>query len=254
MIDSHAHLDDDRLNVYEIVSTMKASGLEKIITIGTKPEDLYKAVEIARENKNVYACIAIHPYYADIYDEKVEKNIIDFAKDEKVVGIGEFGLDYHDYPGLPPKDVQMDVMEKQIKLAYSLKLPFSLHIRDAHGDALAILKKCKDYLKYSGIVHCFSGSKEIANEYIKLGLYISFSGSITYKKSYEEIIKSVPLDRMLFETDSPYLAPQGLRGQINEPKNTVITAKFVADTLDIDYKKLEAIERENIYRLFTKMK
>ncbi len=254
MIDSHAHLDDERLNVDDIVLSMKNDSLSKIITIGTKRDDIAIAANIASNYKDVYCCIGIHPYYADSYDDEIEKTIEKLAKNPKVVGIGEFGLDYHDYPGLPPRDVQKLVMEKQIKLAYKLKLPFSLHIRDAHGDAIEVLKKCKDYLTYSGVVHCFTGSKEVASEYLKLGLYISFSGSITYKKTYEEIIKAVPVNRMLFETDSPYLSPTPLRGTINEPKNTILTLKFVADTLDIDYKYLEKIEEENVLKLFSKIK
>lgn len=254
MIDTHCHLDDAKLDAKSIIETMKIDGLEKIITIGTSVTDIENVVNIAENNSDVYACIAIHPYYADSLTGDVEEKMAKLSKSSKVVGIGEFGLDYHDYPGAPSRDEQRRAFVSQIKLADKLSLPICLHIRDAHGDALEILKENSKYINNSGIIHCFSGSPEVAREYVKLGFYISFSGSITYKKSYEEIIKAVPLNRMLFETDSPYLAPQGLRGTINVPKNTIITAEFVADKLGLSYSEIEKIERENVLRLFKKIK
>lgn len=252
MIDTHAHLNDEKLNAKKIIDEMHTDGLSKIITIGASPDDFDDAILIASKHSDVYACIGVHPYYADVLDDSLLKRMKELALGDKVVGIGEFGLDFH--VDTPTRDVQKIAFEKQIRLAYEAKLPMCLHIRDAHGEALDILKKNIKFTKYGVIIHCFSGSREMAVEYVRLGFYISFSGSITYKKSNSEIVKAVPKDRILFETDAPYLSPQPLRGSVNEPKNTIITAKIVADLRGESFESLEQASDENVKRLFSKMK
>lgn len=252
MIDTHAHLNDEKLDATRIIGEMHTDGLSRIITIGASSDDFDETIKIALNNPDVYACIGVHPYYADTLSDALIERMKKLAREDKVVGIGEFGLDYH--VDQPSREVQRSAFERQIRLAYETKLPMCLHIRDAHGDALEILKQNKDFTKYGVIIHCFSGSKEMAEEYVRLGFYISFSGSITYKKTNVEILRVVPRDRILFETDAPYLSPQPLRGTVNEPKNTLVTAKIVAELLGERFEDLEKSADENTRRIFSKMK
>ncbi|MBQ7308305.1 MAG: TatD family hydrolase [Clostridia bacterium] len=172
-----------------------------------------------------------------------------------MVAIGEIGLDYY-YKDNPPRETQIEVFEKQIILADKLGLPLVIHIREAFKDAIDILTKHKDKLKCSGVVHCYSGSIETAKILLDLGLYISFNGVITFKnaKKNVEVLKTIPLDRILVETDAPYLSPEPFRGKLNEPKNVNLVVDKISEILQVDRQELVKIFNANAMRLFKKLK
>lgn len=252
LIDSHAHLDLDSVKKDDVISNMDKDGLLNIITIGTDVKRSQIALNIAKENDRVYAVVGFHPDFAHEYT-KEDLNILEkMLTDKKVVGVGEIGLDYHDLVIYKEKQKQMFV--DQIMLADKYDLPLVLHIRDATGDAIKILLEYKKYIRNGGVAHCFSGSLETAKILINLGFYISFSGRITFKNVDREILKDIPIDRIIVETDSPFLSPEPVRGTVNVPKNVNYTAKRIADFLDINLEKFCQITVDNTKRVFKKIK
>ncbi len=251
MIDTHAHLDmiKNEEDVKESVGN-----LDYIITIGCDKEEIYKAIELSKKYENVYASIGFHPYdVKDIKEEDIETLKELTLENEKVIAIGECGLDY--YRDITPKDIQHKFFEKQIKLAKELNLPLIVHSRSANDDTVKILEKYAPY-PASGIIHCFGGDIPMMEACVDMGFYISFAGNVTYPKAdnLREVLKKVPLERLLLETDSPFLSPQKKRGKPNKPSNIFYTLEFVADFLGIDKEELEKITDENALRLFKKIK
>lgn len=178
------------------------------------------------------------------------QRLADWSKEEKVVAIGEIGLDY--YYDLSPRETQMTVCEAQMELAWELSLPVAYHIRDAHQNMLDIMKRHKKHLT-GGIIHCFSGSWEIAKEYLKLGYFISFAGPVTFKKApkLQEAAVNVPLDRILIETDSPYLSPEPVRGRRNEPTNVRYVAEKIAALREIPLEAFAQITMQNALNAYS---
>ncbi len=251
MIDTHAHLDMIK-NEEDVKESVE--NLDYIITIGCDKEEIYKAVELSKKYDNVYASIGFHPYdVKDIKEEDIETLKKLALENEKVVAIGECGLDY--YRDITPKDIQHKFFEKQIKLAKELNLPLIVHSRSANDDTVKILEKYAPY-SASGIIHCFGGDIPMMEACVDMGFYISFAGNVTYPKAdnLRKVLKKVPLDRLLLETDSPFLSPQKKRGKPNKPSNIFYTLEFVADFLGIDKEELEKITDENALRLFKKIK
>ena len=251
MIDTHAHLDMIK-NEEDVKESVE--NLDYIITIGCDKEEIYKAVELSKKYDNVYASIGFHPYdVKDIKEEDIETLKKLAIENEKVVAIGECGLDY--YRDITPKDIQHKFFEKQIKLAKELNLPLIVHSRSANDDTVKILEKYAPY-SASGIIHCFGGDIPMMEACVDMGFYISFAGNVTYPKAdnLRKVLKKVPLDRLLLETDSPFLSPQKKRGKPNKPSNIFYTLEFVADFLGIDKEELEKITDENALRLFKKIK
>ena len=251
MIDTHAHLDMIK-NEEDVKESVE--NLDYIITIGCDKEEIYKAVELSKKYDNVYASIGFHPYdVKDIKEEDIETLKKLAIENEKVVAIGECGLDY--YRDITPKDIQHKFFEKQIKLAKELNLPLIVHSRSANDDTVKILEKYAPY-SASGIIHCFGGDVPMMEACVDMGFYISFAGNVTYPKAdnLRKVLKKVPLDRLLLETDSPFLSPQKKRGKPNKPSNIFYTLEFVADFLGIDKEELEKITDENALRLFKKIK
>ncbi len=251
MIDTHAHLDmiKNPADVEESVNKLKY-----IITIGCDKEEIFKAIEFSKKYDNVYASIGYHPYDIDGLTDEDIKLLERLAKEnEKVVGIGECGLDY--YRDITPKDLQKEFFEKQIKLAKKLNLPLIVHSRSANEDTVEILKKYAPY-PASGIIHCFGGDIPMMEECVNMGFYISFAGNVTYPKAenLREVLKKVPLERLLLETDSPFLAPQKKRGKPNKPSYIFYTLEYVANLLKISPEELEKIVEENALKLFNKIK
>ncbi len=249
MIDTHAHLDMLKTKQDLIESIEK---LDYIITIGCDIEEIYKAVDIANRYDNVFASVGFHPY--DVKDLDIEK--VEILKElalnnKKVVGIGETGLDY--YRDITPKEKQWKFFEKQIELAKELNLPLIVHSRSANEDTVRILENYAPF-KASGIIHCFGGDMDMMERCVDLGFYISFAGNITYPKAnnLREVLKKTPLDRLLLETDSPFLSPQKRRGKPNKPSNIFYTLEYVADFLGMEKEELEKITDENVKRLFKK--
>lgn len=252
-IDTHAHLDDEKYdNIENIIKSAKENSVDIIFCSAYDLKSSKQAFEISQKFENVYCTIGIHPHNAKDYTLEFEQFARKVANNKKVLSIGEIGLDY--FYDLSDREVQKQVFEKQIKLADELNLPITIHTRLATEDTLNILKANKEYLKNGGIIHCFGGSIETANEYFKLGFCLSVGGSITFKNANKlrEVIKNIPLDKICLETDCPYLAPVPLRGSINEPKNIKIIAKMLADIKEMDIKEVEEITT-NVAKKFYKM-
>jgi TatD DNase family protein len=224
--------------------------LDYIITIGCDKEEIPKAVKISEIFDNVYASVGYHPYDVNGITEQdleeIKRVVID---NEKVIAVGETGLDY--YRDYTPVDVQKEFFERQIQIAKELNVPLIVHSREANEDTMDILEKFTPFPS-SGIIHCFGGDRKMMERAVDIGFYISFAGNITYPKAdgLRDVLKHTPLDRLLLETDSPFLSPQKKRGKPNKPSNIFYTLEFVADFLGIDKKELEKITDVNALRLF----
>ena len=252
LIDTHAHLIYDNIKTEEIIKNMQKDGLEKIITIGTDVDDSVKSLELANINKNIFCMVGIHPEYADKVTQK-DLDVIDkLAENKKVVGIGEIGLDYHYTQENIEK--QKDVFIKQILIAHKHNLPICIHSRDAGEDTYNILLENKQYLKNGGVMHCYCYDEKYVKKFIELGLYISFAGNFTYKKYPVDVVKSIPKERILVETDAPFLTPVPYRGQKNQSKLVYYTAQKIADVLETDLNEFSKQTIKNTYNLFKRMK
>lgn len=246
MIDTHAHLlcleKQD-----EIINNMKDDKMDYIVNIGTTVEDSRQGVELAKKHDNVYTTVGIYPEYSDDVSEDDLLVIEKLASEKKVVAIGEIGLDYHNKFN---KESQRKILIRQLEIADKLELPFCLHCRMAVEDLYNILSENKHLINHSGLMHCYSEGSEWFHKFLDLGLYLSFSGNITYKKSDRSFLKDIPLDRILVETDSPYLSPEPLRGTINEPKNVQYIIDRIAYEIGISSDKLSKITTENAKRFY----
>lgn len=246
MIDTHAHLlcleKQD-----EIINNMKDDKMDYIVNIGTTVEDSRQGVELAKKHDNVYTTVGIYPEYSDDMSEDDLLVIEKLASEKKVVAIGEIGLDYHNKFN---KESQRKILIRQLEIADKLELPFCLHCRMAVEDLYNILSENKHLINHSGLMHCYSEGSEWFQKFLDLGLYLSFSGNITYKKSDRSFLKDIPLDRILVETDSPYLSPEPLRGTINEPKNVQYIIDRIAYEIGISSDKLSKITTENAKRFY----
>jgi len=244
LFDSHAHIDDKRFNDdrEEMIARALAGGVSGIINPGADMFSSARAVDLAERYPGV------HPHDAkDVLEEDYAK-LAAWAGGTKVVAIGEIGLDYH--YDFSPREVQQTVFVRQLDLAKQLDMPVILHDREAHADILATVKKEGQGL--TGVFHCFSGSVEMLREVLKLGFYISVAGPVTFNNAHKlaDVIREVPLERLLVETDSPYLTPQPHRGKRNEPAHVRLVAEKVALLRDMELEALAAATTENVKRLF----
>jgi TatD DNase family protein len=255
LIDVHAHLNDKTLitRIEEIIQDAKNCGIEKIICVSDSLNSSKAILEIAKKYENIYASLGVHPSVLDSFNEEFVDLVIKNSTNEKVVAIGEIGLDYHFEPF--DKNQQMQVFTKQLELANQIKLPVQIHCRDAMKDMLKILNSNKQLLKQGGIVHCFSGNLNDLNQIQELGLKISLGGVVTFKnsKDLQNLIKDIPLEMIMFETDCPYLTPHPYRGKINEPKYMALNAKKVAELKNIPYKEMFEISTNNCLDVFKKI-
>lgn len=257
LTDSHCHLTDERIVPFaeEIISSMADDGLENLITVGYDKESSLGGLAVAESHDRVYCTLGVHPHDADKADEATYDLFRTLARTrEKVVGIGEIGLDY--YYDLSPREVQKKVFAEQLQLAYECCLPVCLHVRDAYGDALEVLKENERFLSYGVLLHCYSGSAEMVKEFLRFDAYFSFGGAITFKNAHRnlEALAAVPRDRLLLETDCPYMTPVPFRGQVNFPKYVAIVRDKVAATLGTSAEEIELITTKNTKRLFKRMK
>ncbi len=246
LFDSHCHVDDPKFDAdrEDVLARMAEHGVTRYAVIGSDMASSEHAMHYAQAHEGCYAAVGIHPHEAKTYREGDLDTLARWVRQERVQAIGEIGLDY--YYDLSPREVQMDVCEKQMQLAYRLDVPVAYHIRDAHQDMINLMKRQKGNLS-GGIIHCFSGSWEIAKEYLKMGYYISFAGPVTFKKAprLQEAAMNVPLNRLLIETDSPYLAPEPVRGRRNEPANVRHVAEKIAALRGIPCEELCAATTQN---------
>jgi TatD DNase family protein len=255
LIDSHCHLDfkDFADEIEAVVARAETAGVERMITISTRVAHGDRLVALAERFRPVFFSIGTHPHQAAEEPETDVAAIRAFARHPKCVAIGEAGLDYHyDYA---PRDVAAKVFRAQIAAARDLGLPLVIHSRDADEDMAAILTDEMGKGPFAAVLHCFTSGSALAETGLALGLYISFSGVLTFKNSQNlrEIARAAPLDRVLVETDAPYLAPVPHRGKRNEPAFVVETARMLADVKGLDEPVIADATRENTLRLFAKM-
>lgn len=253
LFDSHCHVDEEKFDTdrEDVLMRMAEAGVTRYAVIGSDMATSRHAADFAAAHPQCYAAVGIHPHEAKGFVLEDLQTLKKWTQEEKVVAIGEIGLDY--YYDLSPREVQLDVCRQQMELAWELSLPVAYHVRDAHQDMLDLMKQHRTHLT-GGIIHCFSGSWEIAKEYLKLGYYISFAGPVTFKKApkLQEAAVNVPLDRLLIETDSPYLAPEPVRGRRNEPTNVRYVAEKIAALRGISLEELAQATTSNamaVYRI-----
>lgn len=255
IIDSHCHLSDERLRPRqeEIISSLRENGLESVFEVGWDLQSSKDAVALSKKYSEVYAIVGTHPHDAKNFDEESKAFYREVASDKKVLAIGEIGLDY--YYDLSPREEQKRVFEEQIVLADEAGLPVVLHIRDAYKDALDILNANKDRLNHGILMHCYSSSAEMLREFNKLDCYYALGGAITFKNAKkDDVIKAIPEDRLLVETDSPYMTPVPYRGRPNVPYYVNLVVDKIAEVKNVDRSAIERSTYQNTFRLFTKYK
>lgn len=254
-IDTHAHLDFDQFAGEEDVVLKRAAqaGITRLINVGTTLERSRRSVELAQQYTTVWAAVGIHPHDAGDIDEVACKELAKMSVNPKVVAIGEIGLDFH-YQDGPGQTVQLKAFARQAAVAAAAKLPIIVHSRDAEEATVAALQEVVQVLPDNrpGVVHCFTGSAEFARKVLDLGFFISFTAPITYPKNeaLREVVKSVPLDRMMLETDCPFLPPPDKRGQRNEPAFLIGTARQVAELHGVSLEEVAEQTTANAERLF----
>lgn len=252
LFDTHCHLNDEAFaeDIEEVIAHAREHGVTSMNVVGCDWETSMQAVEIAEKYEGIYAIVGVHPNDADTYCDELEAALGEWAKHEKVVAIGEIGLDYH-YDDNPSKDVQEIVFRRQIRLAREAGLPIAIHSRDAMEDTCRILREERREGDYRGIFHCFSGSYEQALICLKMGFYISVGGPLTFpnSKKLPNIVSKIPIDRLLIETDSPYLAPQPRRGKRNEPAFVRFVAEHIAELRGMTVEEVAEITTTNALRL-----
>ncbi len=255
LVDSHCHLDfpDFAAEVDDVVARAQAAGVGLMVTISTKVSEFDKILAIAERFPNVYCSVGIHPHEAASEPETDTATLVKLAAHPKVVGIGETGLDY--YYEHSPREPQMRCFLAHIAAARETGLPLIVHTRDADEDTAAVLTQEMGKGAFPGLLHCFTSSPALAAKALDLGFYISMSGILTFKSAAElqETARGIPLDRLLVETDSPYLAPIPKRGKRNEPSFVVHTAAKLAELKDVSVDTLARTTSENFLRLFSRV-
>ncbi len=248
-IDSHCHLEKEYYpDIDEVISTSKDLNVNLFITAGTNAKTNKEAMDCAHNHEEVYACVGVHPEYQDGYTDEDIEILKEYIKDDKVVAIGEIGLDYH-YEGFD-KNKQITLLEKQLKLAEEYNFPVVIHSRDATEDTITTLKK----YNVKGVIHSFSGSKETAQIYIKMGYKLGINGVVTFKNAHiKEVIKDLGIENFVLETDSPYLTPVPFRGTQNIPGNIKYIVDFLSEYLGLSSEEIANITTKNTHRIFDKL-
>lgn len=250
LIDTHSHINMiENLSIEEILKNAAENNVKKIIVPAAEANDIEVVFELSQKYENVYCYLGIHPSEAKDWNDNIEEKIRSLAKSPKVVGIGEIGLDY--YWDKSFVDLQKDVFIKQIEIANELNLPVNVHDREAHKDTFDILKEHNKNSKV--IMHCFSGSPEFANECIKEGWFIALGGVVTFKnaKKMKEVASIIPLDKLLLETDAPYLTPVPHRGEENQPAYVKFVAEEIAGLRGITFEEVAQITTQNAEKILS---
>lgn len=250
IFETHCHLDDRRFDPdrSQVIERLRAKRIVKLLNVGYDLPSSRRCLELAKLYPEIVAAVGIHPHDAVGVTEEHWQELQELAQSNSVVALGEIGLDY--YRDLSPRKVQQQVFERQLQLANQLGLPVIIHTRDAHRDVMDRLHQFKP--DKGGVLHCFSGSWETAKQALNLGFYISFAGPVTYKNAVnlQEVAAKIPLDRLLVETDCPYLSPEPLRGKRNEPANIELVIDKLAQIRGIDAHGLADITAQNGAKLF----
>lgn len=255
-VDSHAHIDGAEFDADrdEVIQRARDAGLSAILNVVSGEPDsgsFERAVDLAEKHADVYAAIGVHPHDARLFDDKAEKRISDLvAQSPRVIAWGEIGLDFH-YDN-SPREVQLKAFRRQLQLARAARLPIIVHTREAEDETAEILKAEWGGVGLAGVMHCFSGSLQLARQAIELGLSISFSGIITFKKADDlrAVAREVPDERLLIETDCPFLAPVPYRGKRNEPAYVVEVARCLAELRESTLEEIAQVTSANFAKLF----
>ncbi|GGF64380.1 TatD-related deoxyribonuclease [Terasakiella brassicae] len=256
LVDSHCHLDfpEFQEDFEAVLARAEETGVKTMMTICTHVTKFDQVHAIAKAHDNIFCTVGIHPHNADSEPEVTVDQLVQWASDPKVVGFGETGLDY--FYEHSPREIQQRQFRTHIEAARKLDLPVIVHTRDAEEDTLAIIEEEYNKAPFRGLIHCFSASDAFAQRVVSMGFYISISGIVTFKKAEElrEAIKNVPVDRLLVETDAPYLAPIPKRGKRNEPAYTAFTAAKVAEIKGLSEEEFAKQSTDNYFTLFSKAK
>ena len=255
-VDSHAHIDGEEFDAdrAEVVARARALGVRAILNVGTGDPhggNFERAVSVAEEYEGVYAAAGVHPHDARLYDDAAERRLLDvLGSSERVVALGEIGLDFH-YDN-SPREAQREVFARQLRLAAEASLPVIIHSREADEETVEILRAEYANASRGGVMHCFGGGPKMAEEVLALGFHVSFAGNVTFKKAdaLREVARAVPLERLLVETDCPFLSPVPFRGRRNEPAHVVETARSLAELRGATPEELGRATSENFYQLF----
>lgn len=251
LFDTHAHLDDRKYDKdrRQMLKRAQDKGIQYIVNVGYDLPSSQRSIGLAEEYPYVYAAVGIHPHDASEADDEVFHKLKDLVRHPRVVAVGEMGLDY--FRDLSPRDIQQQVFRKQLGLAKEMGKPVIIHDRDAHGDIMKILKE-EQASQTGGILHCFSGSWEMAQECLEMGFYISIAGPVTFHNARKltEIAARVPLNRLLIETDAPYLTPEPFRGQRNESAHVYYVAEKIAELRKISLADLAEATTRNGLEVF----
>ncbi|MGE4282557.1 MAG: TatD family hydrolase [Clostridia bacterium] len=249
--DSHAHYDDERFNEdrASVLRQMKDAKVDWILNAGADVASSQRSVQLTQDYDFIYASVGVHPHDTGEMDEKEIRSLEDLAGNDKVVAIGEIGLDY--YYDHSPREIQKYWFRRQMQLAKRLRLPVIIHNRDAHADTMEIITS-EDISSLGGVLHCFSGSWEMAKRLIEMGVYISFAGPVTFKNAIKsvEVVKNMPMDKILIETDSPYLTPVPYRGKRNDSTYIKYIAEHIANIRGITVEEVAERTMDNTKRLF----
>ncbi|NLY89048.1 MAG: TatD family hydrolase [Firmicutes bacterium] len=248
--DTHCHLNDDAYHddLEEVIGRARQQGVGYILVPGYDLPSSVRAVELARQYEGVFAAVGVHPHDAVTYNPEVEKELRRLLAEEKVVAVGEIGLDYH--YNHSPRERQQEIFRRQLALAEAADLPVIIHNRESHNDLFRLLQAAGE--NHRGVLHAYSGSKEMLRDFLALGLYISVGGPVTFKNARKlpEVVKAIPTCRLVLETDAPYLTPHPYRGRRNEPAYLVHTAGRVAEITGVSWEELAVSTTENAFRLF----
>lgn len=254
LVDSHCHLDfnDFEDDIAEIIERAKENGVNMILNAGNNINELDNQLELSEKYPFVYAAVGVHPHNASEYQDLTAEDLIGRTGHHKVIGIGETGLDY--YYDYAPRDLQIKLLREHIKAAQESGLPLIIHNRESDDDMMEILGEAFRSKAFSGVIHCFSSSRKLADFALSIGFYLSASGMITFNKCGElrDIFAEIPLDRLLVETDSPFLAPVPHRGHRNEPAFVRYTAEKLAQLREMPFEKIAQITSDNFCNLFRK--
>lgn len=254
MIDSHAHYDDEQFDADRDAIIRKAveAGVTQIINPGCDLASSKRAIALAKKHPEVFAAVGVHPQEVNSCDEKTLSGIEALTREDKVVAIGEIGLDYH--YDFSPREAQREWFSRQVALAGKLKMPIIIHDRESHQDVLDIVKAYRSELtaESPGVFHCFSGSVDMAKEVLELGFYLGIGGALTFKNARKpvEVVQYAPMDRLLIETDCPYMAPEPHRGKRNWSGYLRYVIERIASIKGMDCGKVERITTENARTLF----
>lgn len=254
LVDSHCHLDSDDFEgeLGDIIERAKQNGIEKMVTISVNIEGFPKVLKIAESYDNVYCSVGIHPNEVHKFPQVTQAELLEYCNHPKVVGVGETGMDL--YYSAEHKEAQIQSLRTHINVSRKTGLPVIIHTRDADEETYEVLKQAHEEGTFPGLIHCFTAGAEFGRLVVDMGFFVSISGIVTFKKAtaLQEIVRTLPLDKMLVETDAPWLAPTPYRGKRNEPSYVKHTANFIADLRGLHFEKIEKQTTENFFRLFKK--